>query len=35
MAHAYHNHLISVPLFADLDESELDAVAAITTELSF
>ena len=35
MAHAYHNHLTSVPLFADLDESELDAVAAITTELSF
>jgi len=35
MAHAYHNHLISVPLFADLDESELDAVAAITTELNF
>ena len=21
MAHAYHNHLISVPLFADLDEN--------------
>ena len=35
MAHAYHNHLVSVPLFADLDESELDSVAAITTELNF
>ncbi|MED5327929.1 MAG: cyclic nucleotide-binding domain-containing protein, partial [Actinomycetota bacterium] len=35
MAHAYHNHLVTVPLFADLDESELDSVAAITTELNF
>jgi CRP/FNR family cyclic AMP-dependent transcriptional regulator len=33
MAHAYHDHLKSVPLFADLDADELDAVAAITTEL--
>lgn len=33
MAHAYHDHLKSVPLFADLDADELDAVAAITTQL--
>lgn len=33
MAHAYHDHLKSVPLFADLDADELDAVAAITTEV--
>ncbi|MGA1435895.1 MAG: cyclic nucleotide-binding domain-containing protein [Ilumatobacteraceae bacterium] len=35
MAHAYHKHLVGIPLFADLDEDELDAVAAITTELNF
>src|SRR6056300_132775 len=35
MAHAYHKHLVAIPLFADLDEDELDAVAAITTELNF
>ncbi len=33
MAHAYHKHLESVPLFAGLDQDELDAVASITTEL--
>jgi CRP/FNR family cyclic AMP-dependent transcriptional regulator len=33
MAHAYHEHLKSIPLFSDLNDDELDAVAAITTEL--
>jgi CRP-like cAMP-binding protein len=33
MAHAYHEHLKAVPLFADLGEHELDVVAKATTEL--
>jgi CRP-like cAMP-binding protein len=31
--HAYHDHLREVPLFADLDADELDAVGRTATEL--
>ena len=33
--HAYHEHLKSVPLFADLNANELDVVAQAATELDF
>jgi CRP-like cAMP-binding protein len=31
----YHEHLTSIPLFADLDADELDAVGRAVTELPF
>jgi len=33
--HAYHDHLKVVPLFADLDEDELDVVARCATQLDY
>jgi CRP-like cAMP-binding protein len=33
--HAYHDHLTSVPLFAGLNNDELDAVAAAATQLDY
>ena len=33
--HAYHDHLTPVPLFADLNEDELDAVARAATQLDY
>ncbi len=33
--HAYHDHLKQVPLFADLDEDELDVVARCATQLDY
>ena len=33
--HAYHDHLLAVPLFAGLNEDDLDAVAHAATELTF
>ena len=33
--HAYHDHLTPIPLFAGLDEDELDAVAHASTQLDF
>jgi CRP-like cAMP-binding protein len=33
--HAYHDHLIPIPLFAGLNEDELDAVAHASTQLDF
>lgn len=33
--HAYHDHLKQVPLFADLDEDELDEVAQCATQLDY
>ncbi len=33
--HAYHDHLTPVPLFADLSEDELDAVARAATQLDY
>lgn len=33
--HAYHDHLLPIPLFAGLDEDELDAVAQASTQLDF
>lgn len=35
MAHAYHDNLNGIPLFAGLDDDELDLVAQSATELSF
>lgn len=35
MKNAYHQHLRQVPLFADLDDDELDAVGRALTELRF
>ena len=32
---AYHDHLRKVPLFANLDRQELDALGLLATELSF
>jgi CRP/FNR family cyclic AMP-dependent transcriptional regulator len=32
---AYHEHLRKVPLFANLDRQELDALGLLATELSF
>lgn len=31
----YHDHLRAVPLFADLDDSDLEVVGSAVTELSF
>ncbi|HSB85569.1 MAG TPA: cyclic nucleotide-binding domain-containing protein, partial [Ilumatobacteraceae bacterium] len=31
--HTFHDHLREIPLFADLDDDELDAVARVATEL--
>jgi CRP-like cAMP-binding protein len=33
--HAYHDHLTSIPLFAGLNEDELDAVAHAATQLDY
>lgn len=33
--HAYHDHLIKVPLFADLTADELDEVAGCATQLDY
>jgi CRP-like cAMP-binding protein len=33
--HAYHDHLTSIPLFAGLDDDELDAVAFAATQLDY
>ena len=33
--HAYHDHLTPVPLFAGLDEDELDEVARAATQLDY
>lgn len=33
--HAYHDHLTSIPLFAGLDEDELDVVAHAATQLDY
>ncbi len=33
--HAYHDHLTPVPLFAGLNEDELDAVAYAATQLDY
>lgn len=33
--HAYHDHLTPVPLFAGLDDDELDAVAHAATQLDY
>lgn len=33
--HAYHDHLKQVPLFADLDNDELDEVAQCATQLDY
>ena len=33
--HAYHDHLTAVPLFAGLDEDDLDAVAHAATQLDY
>ena len=33
--HAYHDHLKQVPLFADLDEDELDIIARCATQLDY
>lgn len=33
--HAYHDHLTSVPLFAGLNDDELDAVAYAATQLDY
>lgn len=33
--HAYHDHLTPVPLFADLNDDELDAVARSATQLYY
>ncbi len=33
--HAYHQHLTGIPLFAGLDEDELDQVAMAATQLDY
>ncbi|MEZ5298992.1 MAG: hypothetical protein R2697_22735 [Ilumatobacteraceae bacterium] len=33
--HAYHENLTGIPLFAGLDDDELDLVAQAATELRF